>query len=234
MLEQYQSAVARMLNAFSLGDVGAFYKSIDDLAGVRDRSQNAELAKLADELQMALRECSSDPALTSLRELEVQDARARLYHVIAMTEEAAHQTLEHVEQCASLAAGIAARARQLCQLAPAAAVADCAVSVQRDAEELGAHLKEVLLAQTYQDLTGQIIKRLIEFVGDVETVLEILRRLGEARSVEDLPTQLLTELRARRRVRDANGFGPRIPGASSQAISGTADNVDQLLSDLGI
>src|SRR3546814_13052117 len=90
------------------------------------------------------------------------DARHRLRHVVKMTEDAAHKTLDIVDQMRGVARQIARNAETLdtSDLRRAALL--------RDADVLRERLNELAIAQEYQDLTGQIIQRLNAMVDDVE------------------------------------------------------------------
>src|SRR3546814_13102553 len=86
-----------------------------------------------------------------------------------MTEDAAHKTLDIVDQMRGVARQIARNAETLdtSDLRRAALL--------RDADVLRERLNELAIAQEYQDLTGQIIKRIIALVEDVEgALLELL------------------------------------------------------------
>ena len=71
------------------------------------------------------------------------------------------------------------------------------------------NLSEVLLAQGYQDLTGQIIRGVMKLVGELEIVLG---RPGA------LATATTRRCRARGRSSDETrrGFGPPIPGIETR------------------
>jgi chemotaxis protein CheZ len=94
-----------------------------------------------------------------------------------------------------------------------------------DSEKVRANLNEVLLAQDYQDLTGQIIRGVMTLVSEVEVVLVDLARLAGTASAEHGPTA--QEL--------ARGTGPVVPGVEqgTAVVNGQAD-IDALLSDLGM
>ena len=89
-----------------------------------------------------------------------------------------------------------------------------------------ANLNEVLLAQDYQDLTGQIIRGVMTLVAEVEVVLVDLARLAGTSG----------ERRGRRTATSSRGHGPgRFPASNHGAaiVNGQAD-IDALLSDLGM
>ena len=99
------------------------------------------------------------------------------------------------------------------------------VTARTDSETVRTNLAEVLLAQDYQDLTGQIIRGVMKLVSEVEVVLVDLSKLaGHEPGVE---TKSATD--------DSRGHGPAIPGVDhgGTVVQGQSD-IDDLLSGLGI
>jgi chemotaxis protein CheZ len=86
-------------------------------------------------------------------------------------------------------------------------------------------LSEVLLAQGYQDLSGQIIRGVMKLVGELEVALGDLVRLSGGVERVSSPTSSATL---------AQGFGPVVPGVSHGAHVDGQQDVDALLSDLGM
>jgi chemotaxis protein CheZ len=158
--------------------------------------------------------------------------------VLRLTDEAAHRTLDLVEQSGPLAERTARSAEELVE--PWQRFRDRKIAVEDfhrmvrdmdaflkatcgDMDKVRENLSEVLLAQGYQDLTGQIIRGVTKLVTELEIALTDLVRLSRvgtrARPVSD-------ETR--------RGFGPPIPGINSgPSVSGQQD-VDALLSGLGV
>ena len=120
------------------------------------------------------------------------------------SEEAAHRTLSLVEELSPLAGVLAEDARP-----------DIAAS----GAQLRAGLTEILMAQEYQDLTGQVIRRTIDIVDRLEGKLVAL---------------IASELPAVQPRQAARGEaqGP-VVGAEPDAINRQGD-VDALLAELGI
>ncbi|HHQ4638597.1 TPA: protein phosphatase CheZ, partial [Aeromonas hydrophila] len=86
-------------------------------------------------------------------------------------------------------------------------------------------LTEILMAQDFQDLTGQMIRKVIKLVQEVETkLIEMLTMFGEAsaeHSSRSLP------------VGGIEAEGPIMnPETRSDVVNGQ-DDVDDLLSSLG-
>jgi chemotaxis protein CheZ len=199
-----------------------------------------QLASLTHNLRSALDRFRLDPRLTALADKEIPDARQRLSHVLKLTEAAAHRTLDLVEQSGPPADRIAKEAASLTGpwerfRAGKIGVADYLDLLKRidsflaaartDSEMVRTNLAEVLLAQDYQDLTGQIIRGVMNLVAEVEVVLVDLTHLtgrdgrAEAQGATD----------------SNRGHGPTIPGVSQSAatVNGQAE-LDALLSDLGM
>jgi chemotaxis protein CheZ len=200
----------------------------------------AQLASLTSNLRSALDRFRRDSRLNALAEKEIPDARQRLSHVLKMTDAAAHRTMDLVEKSGPPADRTAKEAASLAE--PWArfrggkiAVAEYLDLIQRidhfltaartDSETVRANLNEVMLAQDFQDLTGQIIRGVINLVGEVEVVLVDLSRLaGHDASVH-----------AKSATDDHRGHGPAVPGVDhgGTVVQGQSD-IDDLLSDLGI
>ena len=158
------------------------------------------LAKLSQTLGEALGELPAVDAAVG----ELPDACARLDHVVAMTEQATNRTLDLVEDSQKLMEKL---------LVPG----DDHEALLR---ALRSNLSEMALAQSYQDLTGQIIKKV---AGIVRGVHDQLTAMG-------LPP---TGGTARRKDEDPlAGSGPAIAGVDKPATS--QSDADDLLSDLGL
>jgi len=85
------------------------------------------------------------------------------------------------------------------------------------------NLAEVLLTQGYQDLTGQIIRGVMQLVAELESALSELTRLSGAATA---PAQAATPA--------ARGHGPAVPGVTEGTFAAGQQDVDALLSGLGV
>ena len=97
-------------------------------------------------------------------------------------------------------------------------------AAKRYLESLGANEGcHVLLAQGYQDLTGQIIRGVMKLVAELETALANLARLSgdvvEHATLGESPTA---------------GVGPDVPGVTKGDVASGQTDVDALLSGLGM
>jgi len=196
------------------------------------RALNASLQRTLDEFRNSFRQASSAGK-------EMPDARVRLDHVLKLTEDAAHRTLDLVERSGPLADRLSVDAVSLIDPIRQARVAytgtavaellfrveDFLGRVQRDGGSVRANLAEVLMAQSYQDLSGQIIRTVIKLVAELERTLAHFSELaGEGGAQQAAAAQP---------VSSGNGFGPAVPGVTTGAV-GEQGDVDDLLADLGM
>lgn len=218
--------------------------ALDRITRLRETDLFREIGQLTRELHEALKAFKGDSRLSAIAD-EIPETQDRLNHVISMTEQSAHRTLTAVENSLSLVDGLAGstedisdrwrrfRQRDLSVEAFRTLCRDVDVFLDRvrdDGSQLQSQLTEALMAQDYQDLTGQILRRVINLVQEVEASLVSMIRLSDRRSGP--PEGQNAE---RREEKDPRGGleGPQIPGRqSSDAVSGQ-DEVDDLLSSLG-
>lgn len=234
--QRWGEACLALTLALEAGDEERFLASLDALTGLRERGLWDSLRQLDARLRAALDQFRLDPRLLRLAGKDIPDARARLDHVLKLTDEAAHKTLDLVESSTPLVARTSAAAAALaseCHDARDSGAAspywaDLLVRLEghlsaahKDGEKVKANLVEVLMAQSYQDLSGQIIRRVIELVAQLEDEL--------ARLVQDSAGAASENRRASRADEDTRrGLGPAIPGVSVSTVDGQQD-VDELL-----
>jgi chemotaxis protein CheZ len=85
------------------------------------------------------------------------------------------------------------------------------------------------MAQDFQDLTGQIIGRVINLVSDVEDSLVEIIKIGGNRLSKSSPQKKEEEKKEEAVALD----GPQVPGLESTTAVSGQDEVDDLLSSLG-
>ena len=107
------------------------------------------------------------------------DARSRLSYIAAKTAEAANKVLNSVDQAKSDHAEISAATREMARLVvadPVRAVASGAVlNFVRDVEQrtaaIDGHLTDIMMAQDFHDLTGQVVAKVLTLATDLEDSL---------------------------------------------------------------
>lgn len=240
--ERYASRILILSSALDADDEDAFMAELNSMVRERDDVLWSQLKKLTTDLHGALDRFQLDSRLVDLAEKEVPDARHRLDHVMKMTDEAAHKTMDLVEQSGPLAGRIAKEADELAgiwqkfisrNIEPAEfrklldRMSEFLQSAQRDTETVRANLAEVLMTQGYQDLSGQIIRGVIKLVNEVEQTLSELVKMATLetdRSSSDAHDQ----------YRATRGHGPAVPGVHHGVVVGDQTDVDALLSNLGM
>jgi chemotaxis protein CheZ len=113
---EYSACVEALTDALRAEDETAFFAAVDHIVHMREPGMFTELRKLTGDLQKALERFSVESRLADIAENDIPDARARLAHVISMTDEAAHRTLDLVEQSGPLAERTAREAGSLIEM----------------------------------------------------------------------------------------------------------------------
>lgn len=218
---------------------------LDDLAKVREKDLFQELGKLTRELHDTMNSFKMDSRISELAQQDIPDAQERLNYVITMTEQAANKTLNAVEESIPLSESIAQRSSELQQDWERFRNREMSVDefrelsrkmdeffphVKQNSQVLQGNLSDVLMAQDFQDLTGQIIRRVITLVSDVEeSLVDLIRISGKGEAAADTQAEDTSSTKKEEPVLE----GPHIPGVNDQDVMSGQDDVDDLLSSLG-
>jgi len=227
----------RLIVEMRSGNEDQAAKALDELVRAREVSLFQEIGKLTREFHDALASFRVDSRVADLAEKDIPDARERLNHVITMTQNAADRTMsavEHslplVEDIANVAVNLRAQwqrfqkremnAQEFRELAKSIDV--FLGTTETKSADLKSKLNDVLMAQDFQDLTGQIIKRVITLVEDVEANLVNLIKLSSQKVVP-----------ANTHYDAIKAEGPVVPGVKTDGAVSGQDAVDDLLLSLG-
>ena len=109
----------------------------------------------------------------------IPDARSRLTYVASKTAAAAEKVLNSVDQAKAEQAHIAEQTRRLAEALttdPVRAVASGAVlnfvqDVEARTTAVDAHLTDIMMAQDFHDLTGQVVQKVVTLANDLEDSL---------------------------------------------------------------
>lgn len=206
----------------------------------------AEVGKLTRQLHDSLKGFQVDPAIDNLLIEDIPDAKRRLNHVIDMTEQAANKTMDAVESCLPIADKLNSGISQILPSWQRLMSRDMKVGefkelchslngflnqASLDATALQGSLTEVLMAQDYQDLTGQILRRVIELVREVEdSLIGLLTAFGHS----NLPAVDKPSVVAVKKPKAGHeAEGPIIDAQLRDDVVQGQDDVDDLLSSLG-
>lgn len=240
--ERFASQVAALQAALEADDETRFRGAFDRLREELGVEFMPELRRLTASAESALARFRERARIDALADQEVPDARKRLAHVVKLTDEAAHRTLDLVERSGPL---VEQHAREAADLIEAWSVhgnrtlATASLWPERslefleravaDAERMRALLSEMLMAQGYQDITGQIIRSVIALVGEIEAVLGQLVALSNGEETRRMPA---LKLPLADEKSWQQGLGPQVPGIADNGSMGGQDDIDALLASV--
>ncbi|MGL5667030.1 MAG: protein phosphatase CheZ [Shewanella sp.] len=229
----------RLVELLSANDQTQADDLFRELAAPLQRELFDEVGKLTRQLHSALMDFLVDNRLVELANTEIPDAKERLSYVIDMTEQAANKTMDAVEECLPLANALTANIQQVMPSWDKLMRREIALSdfkalchnVQHlmsrselDSNRLRELLNQILMAQDFQDLTGQMIRRVIDLVMEVESnLVSMLTVFGEQPVIESQITQ----------KNNIEAEGPIMNAELRQDVVTGQDEVDDLLSSLG-
>lgn len=206
------------------------------MSGEHNDEMVEQIGRLTRSLHDTLRELGYDRKVVEASDA-LPDARDRLRYIATLTGQSAERTLNQVESAKPIQEALAEQARALterwervCQTEPTDAVAldpqlheqtrTFLREVEAGAGQTGAHLLEIMMAQDFHDLTGQVVKKIVTVAQDLED--KLLALLLESSVIRERPTTVDTELN-----------GPVIdPSRRTDVVSGQ-EQVDDLLASLG-
>ncbi len=218
-------------------------KVMEDLSALREGHLFQELGKLTRDLHDTMVGFQFDTKISNLAEADISDAKERLSHVITMTEQAAEKTLSSVEVSMTLFDALRHKSEKLHENWSRFRKRDMDVDEFRimSAEldeffqwldqknpEISSSLSDIMMAQGFQDLTGQIIGKVITLVQDVEEGLVGLIRMTGSKM--NAPA---TQKDKNKVGPDIEAAGPAVPGVDKGDTVANQDDVDDLLSSLG-
>lgn len=234
-----------LLEAIEADDEAQSNQLIDELAADARWPVFQEVGQMTREVHDALMAFSNDDRLMNLAEAEMPDARDRLRYVITLTDQAATRTLNIVDQTLPLTEKLADRSQRLKDLLTKVAadeadnqrlqdvsesVGDYLDSVLRIGNQMRGQLNDVMLAQEFQDLSGQLLMRVIDMLELVESKLVSLLRLTSPMTAKKAKDQEGPEKAPEADV--SKGVGPQVPGKQADVVQ-SQDDVDDLLASLG-
>ncbi|MBX3609694.1 MAG: protein phosphatase CheZ [Hydrogenophaga sp.] len=137
-----------------------------------------KLGGITRQLHDALKELGYADKLQGTVE-QLPDAQSRLSYIARLTGEAAEKVLSQVEEGKREQEQLAQRGRELADTikrVPALAKAmpellEWSNDVVSLAEKTDTRLTEIMMAQDFHDLTGQVIKRVVDLAGTIEEQL---------------------------------------------------------------
>lgn len=200
----------------------------------------AEIGKLTRQLHDSLMNFQLDSRLNDLATADIPDAKERLNYVITRTEDAANKTMDAVEAIFPVMDNIQQQVQSVNPLWKKLMHNDMNVgefkalcleidtllkTTGSETERVHALMTDVLMAQDFQDLTGQVIRKVIDLVREVEdSLINMLTAFGVSSEHKE---------EAKPKVGDNLVEGPIVNKEERDDVVADQDDVDDLLSSLG-
>jgi chemotaxis protein CheZ len=156
------------------------------------------------------------------------DARSRLSYIAAKTAEAANKVLNSVDQAKVEHAAISEATRTIAQAIvadPVKAVASGAVlnfvkDVEARTAGIDGHLTDIMMAQDFHDLTGQVVAKVVTLANDLEdSLVKLLVQVAPPAAREKVDPSVLN--------------GPVVNPEGRTDVVSNQGEVDDLLASLG-
>lgn len=200
----------------------------------------AEIGKLTRQLHDSLMNFQLDSRLNDLATADIPDAKERLNYVIDRTEDAANKTMDAVESIFPVVDTIQHQVntvkplwiklmqnelnigefKSLCH-----DIDTLLKTTERETTRMHGLMTDVLMAQDFQDLTGQVIRKVIDLVREVEdSLINMLTAFGVNQDEDK---------KAKPTVGENLVEGPIVNKEQRDDVVADQDDVDDLLSSLG-
>ena len=201
----------------------------DKIEGVFTR-----IGQMTRQVHDTLRQLGFDHALQEVAEA-IPDARQRLSYIAQMTEQAASRVLNATDIAQPIQERLGANAESLRAQwdrlyanelsvdefkSLAAETRDFIGGVADGSRQTNAQLMEIMMAQDFQDLTGQVIKKVVDMAQTLESqLLQVLLEITPNEKRTDAHTGLMN--------------GPVINSEGRDDVVTSQEQVDDLLESLG-
>ena len=237
LTEQYLQRLGALAEAVEAGDGVAIDRLVGELTTLRESALYHELGTLAREVHDTINAFAGDDRLAELVEDEIPDAKQRLQFIVDRTDSAAHRTMSGAEDSIALIDDCGERAQALRDrwerfrrrelskqefLRLAEDIDAFLAGLGETSSTIHGKLTDVMLAQDYQDITGQMVRQVVELVRAIEARLVRLVAISDARGGKP---------RAAAAAEKAEG--PQLPDADAARVARSQEDVDDLLASLG-
>ncbi len=224
-------------------------RQVAPLGGADNDTLVRRIGQLTRMLRQSMRELGLNKEIEKAAQC-IPDARDRLNYVARMTEQAAERSLNAIDRAQPLQEQLGQEAADLegrwaawdgagGRLADAAELVDASRAflgaVAPVTQQTNKELLEIMMAQDFQDLTGQVIKKMMDVIHEVEKQLlqVLLDSVPEGPERDEMKQRLQNHGYAE--MEEGEGVltnGPQVRGDAEGVVS-SQDQVDDLLDELG-
>jgi len=249
--ELLRNTTSELVNKIEQGALADAVNLLQTINDARNRDLYQQVGQLTRALHDAIRDFQIDTraAVNQDSKLsEMADATDRLNYVISLTQNAANRTMDKVEECLPVVSDLGTEAAFLRnewkrlirrEMKPQEfrdlyrRIDTFLVETERQMDVLSGNFSEITLAQDYQDLTGQVVKKVITLVHEVEDSLVHLVKMASQ-------VDRITGIQPKDADKNTEIIDKQIPegpvvNAEKRGIDVVSgqDEVDDLLSSLG-
>lgn len=243
--DRLSEQAAELVKHVQSGDFAGAMQVISDLNETRDRTLYQEVGRLTRSLHEAIRNFNIEVGNEVQKEemSKISDASDRLAYVVDLTDKAANKTMDLVEETMPLAVSMKEEAHELKESWGRLRRREMDPSEFRElykkidvffnhlagnSDKVYGNLSEILLAQDFQDLTGQVIQKVTGLVREVEeNLVSLVAMAGKVDRITGMQHEVDSE-----EEDPMLGQGPQINKEKPDVVS-SQDDVDDLLSSLG-
>lgn len=235
---EYVERLQRLAEIANDGNQAEIDSLVSELATLRESQLFQDLGKMTREIHDSLQSFAGDDRIVELAATDVPDAKERLQNVVEKTNEAAHRTLTAIEESSPLVSETARKGQEIRERWGKFKNRDLSLTEFKElsgdlevffeqldtcSNTVSANLTEILMAQEYQDITGQVISQVISMVQEVEEKLVNLVAITGGRLSDA----------TKKEVDGSVAEGPQLESASREDVAKGQDDVDDILASLG-
>lgn len=250
-LSEYAQELIKQLET---GDSTSALRTIDDIVRARDNHLFLEVGRLTRSLHTALKNFQVESADSEGKDekCRIADATDRLNFVITKTETAANKTMDMVEDTIPISKELGESALALQgewqRLMTREMTGEEFRSLYKQMDDflgftaektkkIDGNLSDILLAQDFQDLTGQVIKKVMRLVKEVEAnLVNLVKMASTIQSLSGIEQDEEAQAKENEELKKKlNEFddGPCVNKSEREDVMANQDDVDDLLSSLG-
>ena len=235
-----------LMSRLEQNDLAGAVGLIQDLQKVRDENLYQEIGQLTRALHESIKNFKLDSKVQGAGS-DIDEAQEGLQYVVDMTAKAANKTMDKVDESMPLSEAISSEAFEIQQEWTRFLNKEMSATEFRDltkrvsqflshtesnTKKLNANLSDILLAQDFQDLTGQVIQRITSMITDVES--RLVNLVAMAGHVDQMTGIQHKEIVVQSKEEDIHkGVGPQLNSEENEDVASNQDEVDDLLSSLG-
>ncbi len=239
MTDQYMDRLGNLSSAIESGNKERADELVSELTTLRESYLFQQLGMLTREIHDTINSFANDDRIAELAQEDIPDAKERLEFIVTKTDDAAHRTMCGAEETVSMIDAIDQRAQSMHdrwrQFRNRELSKQDFVELSHDLDKfldaigdesraIHGKMTEIMLAQDYQDITGQMIKQVVRMVQEVEEKLVRLVTISGC-----------AEVKIGDQKPDQNDVaeGPQLPSANKDGVAHSQNDVDDLLASLG-